>query len=48
MPKWNEWYDSLPEHTRASMKNQPIWRDVDLAKFALIAFVAGIILGWMI
>jgi hypothetical protein len=30
------------------MKNQPIWRDIDLAKFALISFATGVILGWMI
>jgi hypothetical protein len=26
---------------------QQIWTDGDLAKFALIAFVAGIIVGWI-
>jgi hypothetical protein len=24
-----------------------IWTDMDLAKFALIAFVAGVIVGWI-
>ena len=24
-----------------------IWTDVDLAKFALIAFVAGVFVGWI-
>jgi hypothetical protein len=24
-----------------------IWTDMDLAKFALIAFVAGIVVGWI-
>jgi hypothetical protein len=24
-----------------------IWTDLDLAKFALIAFVAGVIVGWI-
>jgi len=24
-----------------------IWTDMDLAKFALIAFVAGVFIGWL-
>ena len=24
-----------------------IWTDMDLAKFALIAFVAGVVVGWL-
>jgi hypothetical protein len=30
---------------RLSIKQ--IWTDMDLAKFALIAFVAGIVVGWL-
>ena len=25
-----------------------IWTDMDLAKFAMIAFIAGVIVGWVI
>ena len=25
-----------------------IWTDMDLAKFAMISFIAGIIVGWLI
>ena len=27
---------------------QQIWTDWDLAKFALIAFIAGIVVGWIL
>ena len=27
---------------------QQIWTDWDLAKFAMIAFVAGIVVGWIV
>ena len=27
---------------------QQIWTDMDLAKFALIAFIAGIVVGWIL
>ena len=29
-------------------KNAQIWTDMDLAKFAMIAFIAGVIVGWLI
>ena len=45
MNKWDGWYDSLPKHTHAYLNHQAIWTDMDLAKFALIAFVTGIIVG---
>ena len=45
MNKWDGWHDSLPSHTKEYLKGQAIWRDVDLAKFAAIAFVVGFILG---
>lgn len=25
-----------------------IWTDMDLAKFAMIAFVAGVVVGWIV
>ena len=27
---------------------QQIWTDWDLAKFALIAFIAGVVAGWIV
>jgi hypothetical protein len=45
MNKWTQWYDSLSPSTREYLKTQAIWTDLDLAKFALIAFVAGIAVG---
>jgi hypothetical protein len=36
--KWNQ--DDYPY-------DQQIWTDKDLAKFALIAFIVGIIVGWI-
>ena len=45
MNKWTAWYDSLPEHTKQYLKTQPIWTDRDLAKFAILSFLLGIIVG---
>jgi len=47
MNKWNAWWDSLSPHTKEYLKSQPIWHDSDLAKFAMIAFVAGVVVGWI-
>ena len=39
MAKFNEWQqEKFP-------KNAQIWTDMDLAKFAMIAFIAGVIVG---
>jgi hypothetical protein len=48
MPKFNEWYDNLPPHTKEYLNKQAIWTDMDLAKFALIAFFTGVIVGWIL
>jgi hypothetical protein len=48
MNKWQEWYDSLPKHTQASLIDQAIWRDIDILKFSTIAFITGIILGYIL
>jgi len=48
MNKWQQWHDSLSPSTREYLKNQAIWTDLDLAKFALIAFVAGVVIGCLI
>jgi len=45
MDKWTNWYDSLPEHTREYLKNQPVWHDIDLVKAGLVGFVIGLIFG---
>ena len=48
MNKWQQWHDSLSPSTKEYLKNQAIWTDLDLAKFALIAFVIGVVIGWLI
>ena len=45
MSKWTQWYDSLTPSTKEYLKGRAIWTDRDLAKFALIAFIAGVIVG---
>jgi hypothetical protein len=45
MNKWTQWYDSLPEHTKESLKNQPLWHDSDLFKAAIFGAVIGFTLG---
>jgi F0F1-type ATP synthase assembly protein I len=44
MNKYEQWYESLPEHTKRYLNNQPLWHDIDLAK----AFAAGIVVGLII
>jgi hypothetical protein len=43
MNKWKPGH--LPRSIEEYRYNHPIWTDIDLAKFALIAFVAGVIVG---
>jgi hypothetical protein len=45
MNKWTAWYDSLSPSTKKYLQGRAIWTDTDLAKFALIAFIAGVIVG---
>jgi hypothetical protein len=45
MNKWTQWYDSLSPATQEYLQGRAIWTDRDLAKFAFIAFVAGVITG---
>jgi hypothetical protein len=45
MNKWQQWHNSLSPSTKEYLENQAIWRDIDLAKFALLAFVAGVVVG---
>jgi hypothetical protein len=45
MSEWTKWYDSLPNHTKQYLKNQPLWHDSDLVKAGLVGFIIGLILG---
>jgi hypothetical protein len=45
MNKWTAWYDSLTPSTREYLKGQAIWTDRDLAKFAMLAFMLGVVVG---
>lgn len=45
MNKWTQWYDSLSPSTKQYLKGRAIWTDRDLVKFAMIAFVSGVIVG---
>jgi hypothetical protein len=48
MNKWQEWYDSLPKHTKEYLKNQPLWTDKDVAVFVSIALAVGFFFGFII
>lgn len=41
---YDNWYNSLPEHTKIWLKSQPVWRDKDMAFAAAI----GVCVGWFI
>lgn len=43
-PDYDKWYNSIPEHTRGWLENQPTWYDKDL----ILSFIAGFILGAII
>ena len=46
--KWNQWYDSLPENTKAYLDQQKqIWTDRDLAVVGIVGLIAGFILGFL-
>ena len=38
----------MPKSIEEYGYNQQIWTDIDLAKFAMIAFVAGVVVGWIL
>lgn len=48
MGKYEAWYDSLPEHTKAYLKKQPVWHDKDVALFVSSALAIGFVIGWMV
>lgn len=39
------WYDSLPEHTKQYIKNQPVWHDNDMWKALAFGIFIGLIIG---
>jgi hypothetical protein len=45
MSKYQQWYDSLPEHTKTYLKSQPLWHDRDLYKAFAFGTIFGIIIG---
>jgi hypothetical protein len=45
MNKWTVWYDSLTPSTKEYLKGRAIWTDKDLAKFAILSFLLGVIVG---
>jgi hypothetical protein len=45
MNKWAQWYDSLSPTTKEYLKGRAIWTDRDLARFAVIAFTVGVVVG---
>lgn len=42
--KLEQWYDSLPQHTKEYLKKQAIWHDSDMVK----AFAFGVFFGFLI
>lgn len=38
----------MNNHTEKYLNTIAIWTDMDLVKYALIAFVTGIIIGWIL
>lgn len=45
MSKYQQWYDSLPQHTKTYLKNQPLWHDRDMFKALAIGISIGLIIG---
>ena len=37
----------MKKHDPYKLPARQIWTDMDLAKFAMISFVAGVIVGWV-
>ena len=38
----------MKKHDPYKLPARQIWTDMDLAKFAMIAFIAGVIVGWIV
>ena len=39
---------TMKKHDPYNLPARQIWTDMDLAKFAMIAFVAGVVVGWIV
>lgn len=48
MSKYQQWYDSSPEHTKTYLKNQPLWHDRDLFRAGLVGVTVGLVVGIVI
>lgn len=48
MSKLSDWYEDLPPNHKEYLKNQPIWKDKDLYKFAAGAAIIGFIIGFLV
>jgi hypothetical protein len=48
MNKFQAWYDSLPEHTKTYLKNQPVWHDRDMCKALVLGMAIGLVIGAMV
>ena len=44
----NKQPNHLPNKIADYGYNHQIWTDIDLAKFSLIAFVVGVVVGWIL
>ena len=45
MSKYQQWYDSLSEHTKTYLKNQPLWHDSDMWRAGIFGLVVGVVIG---
>jgi hypothetical protein len=43
--KLEQWYDSLPIHTKEYLKKQAVWHDVDMFKAFAFGIFFGILIG---
>jgi hypothetical protein len=43
--KLEQWYDSLPAHTKAYLKKQAVWNDIDMFKAFAVGAFFGILIG---
>lgn len=40
-----QWYNSLPNHTKKHVDAQPVWHDKDMRHALIVGLVVGFILG---
>ena len=43
--KLEQWYDSLPHHTKEWLKKQAVWHDIDMVKSFAFGVFFGLIIG---